>query len=96
LKPDKLTFMANQIAAFFRPYPAEAARAGIKAHVQAFWTPAMRATMQAYLQAGGAGVDSLVAEALRIPDQAQPGEDTLIDRAASPVREAGEMATDAG
>ena len=59
---DKLASMANQIAMFFRAYPAEEARAGIKGHLEAFWTPKM---LEAMMTRGPhAGVDPLVTSAL--------------------------------
>lgn len=59
---DKLASMANQIAAFFKVYPAEEAQAGIKGHLEAFWTPKM---LEAMLARGPhAGVDPLVTAAL--------------------------------
>ena len=39
--------MANQIAAFFAPYPRDEAVAGVAGHITSFWTPAMRARLKA-------------------------------------------------
>lgn len=61
----KLDGKANQIAAFFRPYPADEAAAGVRSHIEAFWTPAMRRTLEARAAAGGAGLDPIVMAALR-------------------------------
>jgi formate dehydrogenase subunit delta len=61
MSPDKLARMAGEIAAFFRPYPEEVARAGVRDHLVAFWTPAMRATLVAKAK----GLDPLVEAALR-------------------------------
>ena len=59
---DKLASMANQIAMFFRVYPVAEARAGIRGHLEAFWTPKM---LQAMMTRGPhAGVDPLVTAAL--------------------------------
>jgi formate dehydrogenase subunit delta len=57
----KLVHMANQIAAFFRPYPADEAAASVRDHLAAFWTQPMRDKLQA---ADAAGLDPLVARAL--------------------------------
>ena len=59
---DKLASMASQIAAFFRAYPAEEAKAGIKKHLEAFWTPKMLDAMMT--RGPHAGVDPLVTAAL--------------------------------
>lgn len=39
---DHLVNMANQIAAYYEPYPRETAMAGITNHLQRFWAPALR------------------------------------------------------
>jgi formate dehydrogenase subunit delta len=57
----KLVHMANQIAAFFRPYPPEEAATAIRDHVQAFWTPHMRARLQSAPAAAIAALDPLAA-----------------------------------
>ena len=62
MNTDKLAAMANQIAAFFHVYPEEEARAGIKKHMEAFWTRAMREALQA--RGPHPGLDSLVIAAL--------------------------------
>lgn len=60
----KLDGKANQIAAFFRPYPVDEAVAGVRDHIAAFWTPAMRGALRARAAAGGPGLDPLVRTAL--------------------------------
>lgn len=55
---EKLAHMANQIANFFRPYPEQAARDGVRTHIIAFWTPKMRAELLAH--ADGLRLDPLV------------------------------------
>lgn len=71
----KLVAKANQIAAFFRPYPAAEAAAGVRDHLAAFWTPAMRHLLGLRAAAGGAGLDPIVRAALRDapPEAAAPG-----------------------
>jgi formate dehydrogenase subunit delta len=68
--PEKLTYMANQIAAFFRAYPEGEAVVSIRKHIEAFWTPAMVERFRAHVAAGGAGVDELVVRAMREPKAA--------------------------
>lgn len=89
---DKLVRMANQIAGFFRSYPDAEAVAGIHNHLVAFWTPRMRARLEARALEAEAGLDPLVVAALS-------GEPV----AASPIRAAtsnpqllGAGASDAG
>ena len=89
----KLDHMANQIAAFIRPYLDEEAVAGIHEHIRAFWSPAMRRDLLARADAGSADLDPLVVAALH-----------ALSTGSSPVRketagpsEAGEIgASDAG
>ncbi len=87
---EKLAHMANQIANFFRSYPADEACAGIRDHIQAFWTPDMRRAILA--EGSHAGLDPLVVTALR-----------TWPRAESPIRKetagadtVGPLASDAG
>lgn len=92
MRPEKLVSMANQIASFFRSYPDEEAVAGIHRHLQAFWTPVMVRTLRDHLTVDTAGVDVLVAQAMRHdPDVGSP-----VDKVLSPARAAGPMASDAG
>ncbi len=92
MTPEKLARMANEIAGFFRAYPEEAACAGIRDHLLAFWTPGMRSGFLAFARAGGPGLDPLVAEALRTwPDAESP-----VARATAPAEAVGQGASDAG
>ena len=60
----KLSRMANQIATFFKSQKAETAVPGIAEHIKKFWEPRMRQAIFAHLDAGGAGLDPLVKQAL--------------------------------
>ena len=64
MSPDKLAYMANQIAQFFARQPHAAAVAGIADHIRAFWDPRMRATILAYVEAGGEALHPLAHEAV--------------------------------
>ena len=55
--------MANQIAAFFRPYPHDEAVAGVTTHIKQFWEPRMKKALAAHVAAGGAGLEPLAMEA---------------------------------
>ncbi len=54
---DKLVYMANQIAKFFRSEGEQVAIAGTADHIAKFWDPRMREQIVAHLKAGGAGLD---------------------------------------
>lgn len=58
-----LVRMANQISAFFAPYPKGESLDGIGKHLHLFWEPRMRNQLKAYLDAGGADLDPLFVEA---------------------------------
>ncbi len=93
MESDKLVVMANQIAAFFRAYPATEAMTGVREHLEAFWTPGMRATLARRVQENPAGVEGLVVAALAGPQQEAESPITKeVRRAGAP----GEMARDAG
>jgi formate dehydrogenase subunit delta len=59
-----LIYMANQIGWFFRSQGHEHAVSGIADHIHKFWDPRMRKAIFAHLDAGGAGLDPNVREAL--------------------------------
>jgi len=61
---DKLVHMANQIGKFFVSQGADKAPAAIAEHLRKFWDPRMRAGILAHLEAGGAGLDPLVRQAV--------------------------------
>ncbi len=69
MTPDKLTLMANQIAAFFATQPGTDQAARVAAHLNDFWDPRMRAALLAYAQAGGAGLAPLVRDAIPLVRQ---------------------------
>ena len=64
MSPDRLIYMANQIGAFFRSQGHDRAVPGIADHIHKFWDPRMRKAIFAHLDAGGAGIDPNVKEAL--------------------------------
>ena len=61
---DKLVMMANQIGQFFVPQRNGDPAAGIANHIAQFWDPRMRAAILAHLEAGGAGLDPPVRDAV--------------------------------
>jgi formate dehydrogenase subunit delta len=64
MSPDKLVYMANQIATFFKTQPGTDQVDRIGAHIKDFWEPRMIAALQAHIEAGGAGLDDKAREAL--------------------------------
>ena len=53
MSPEKLVYMANQIARFFAHQPAEKAVASTADHLRKFWEPRMRKAIFDYIEAGG-------------------------------------------
>jgi len=61
---EKLVYMANQIASFFRAMPEDEAASGVARHINDFWDPRMRRRLRDILDAGGGkGLSPLVLEA---------------------------------
>ena len=58
-----LVRMANQITAFFAPYPKSEAVDGIANHVHLFWDPRMRNQLKTIVDEGGKGLEPLFLEA---------------------------------
>lgn len=74
---DYLVKMANDIGQFFAVYPdTPETEQEIAGHLQRFWSPDMRATLQAHVAQGGAGLQPLVARAvLRLQRPAATAQD---------------------
>jgi formate dehydrogenase subunit delta len=62
--PDKLIYMANQIARFFESQGQEKAVAGTADHLKKFWDPRMRSQIVAHVKAEGSGLDPVAREAI--------------------------------
>jgi formate dehydrogenase subunit delta len=62
---DRLIYMANQIGQFFRSQGEAQAVPGIADHIRKFWDPRMKTAIFAHLDAGGAGLDPPVRDAIR-------------------------------
>jgi formate dehydrogenase subunit delta len=62
--PDRLVYTANQIGKFFQSQGHDKAVPGVAEHIRKFWHPRMRKQIYAHLNAGGAGLDPDVREAL--------------------------------
>ena len=71
---EKLVYMANQIGKFFASQGSETAPASIAEHLRKFWDPRMRAGILSHLDAGGAGLDPLVREAIEKLREASPAQ----------------------
>jgi formate dehydrogenase subunit delta len=61
---DRLIYMANQIGKFFQNQGPDKAVPGIAEHIRKFWDPRMRRAIFAHLDAGGAGLDPNVRDAV--------------------------------
>jgi formate dehydrogenase subunit delta len=66
MQSDSLPRMANQIGAFFEAMPErDQALQDIATHLKKFWTPSMRQTLLAHVDAqAGQGLSPIVAEAI--------------------------------
>jgi formate dehydrogenase subunit delta len=64
MSPDKLVYMANQIARFFAHEPEAKAVADVADHLKKFWDPRMRKAIFVHADAGGAGLHPLALQAV--------------------------------
>ncbi len=64
MKADKLVYMANQIATFFKSQPDEDKAARVAAHIHDFWEPRMRDQFYQMMDQGQTGIDPIVADAM--------------------------------
>jgi len=71
---EKLVYMSNQIAAFFKSKPHEEGVAGIAEHINKFWDPRMRRQFLEMIDAGVGGFSPLVVEAAQKIRRPAPAE----------------------
>jgi formate dehydrogenase subunit delta len=64
MSPDKLAYMANQIGKFYISQGHDKAVTGVAEHLAKFWDPRMRDAIVSHWEAGGAGLDPCVQEAV--------------------------------
>jgi formate dehydrogenase subunit delta len=64
MNPDRLVYMANQIAKGFRLKTEDRAVADTLDHIQKFWEPRMRREILAVLAAGGDGLEPIARKAV--------------------------------
>ena len=67
---DRLVYMANQIGAFFQTQGHDKAVPGVADHIKKYWDPRMLRSIFAHLDAGGAGLDPSVREAIATLERA--------------------------
>lgn len=65
MSPEKMVYMANQIATFFKSQPGDDRADRVAAHLNDFWDPRMRAQLLAHIEAGANGLDQIVIDASR-------------------------------
>ncbi|ALG90637.1 MULTISPECIES: formate dehydrogenase subunit delta [Actibacterium] len=63
MSPEKLIYMANQIATAFANLPEAEAAGNVASHINDFWAPAMRARLLGIIASGGAGLSPVVMRA---------------------------------
>jgi formate dehydrogenase subunit delta len=64
--PERLIYMANQIAKYFVAQPGADGAAAVADHLKKFWDPSMRADILAWTGAGGGGLEPLAARAVEL------------------------------
>jgi formate dehydrogenase subunit delta len=64
MSPDRLIYMANQIGKFFQSQGHDKSVRGIAEHIRKFWDPRMKRAIFAHLDAGGAGLEPNVRDAI--------------------------------
>lgn len=70
MSPDKMVYMANQIASFFNSQPEDNHPERIAGHIKDFWDPRMRAQLIDFTHNGGEGLNENVLKAVAIIDRA--------------------------
>lgn len=63
MSPEKMIYMANQIATFFKTQPGNEAVERVAGHLRDYWEPRMREQLRRYVDEGGTGLDRVVIDA---------------------------------
>ena len=71
--PERLVYLANQIAGFFAVQKEDGRAAAVADHLKAFWAPRMREGLIAIWRSGGEGLHPLVRDAAALLDGAPSG-----------------------
>lgn len=66
MSPDKMIYMANQIATFFNSQPKGDRAEQVAGHLNDFWDPRMRRQLLDHVAQGGEGLDPVVIDAARL------------------------------
>ncbi|MCB1427517.1 MAG: formate dehydrogenase subunit delta [Nitratireductor sp.] len=66
MSPDKMIYMANQIATFFKTQPGTDQAERVASHLRDFWEPRMRQQLQDYVKGGGQGLDEVAVKAAQM------------------------------
>ena len=66
MSPERLVYMANQIATFFKTQDDGEAVADTADHIRKFWDPRMRQAIRSHVESGGAGLDPVALAAVRL------------------------------
>ena len=64
MSAQKLVRMANEISRNMRTMGGEEAAVATATHLKSFWTPSMRASIVAHLDAGGEGLEAITRDAV--------------------------------
>lgn len=72
MSPEKLVYMANQIATFFNTQPAMHPAERIAAHLRDYWEPRMISTLATHAATGAEELDPNVTEALSRLEATRP------------------------
>jgi formate dehydrogenase subunit delta len=64
MSPDKLVYMANQIATFFASQPRQDQAESVARHLRDYWDPRMRDELLRLAAAGDAGLNPVAAAAV--------------------------------
>ena len=91
MSPEKMVYMANQIATFFKTQPGIDQAEKVAGHIRDFWEPRMREQLFRFAETGADGLDPVVMTSIRLLQGTEPGGSASIqhgnlneDRAANP------------
>lgn len=66
MQPEKLVYMANQIATFFKSQPGDDGAERIACHLRDFWDPSMRAILCELARQDDTAMDENVRKAVKL------------------------------
>jgi formate dehydrogenase subunit delta len=80
MSPEKMVYMANQIATFFKTQPGSDQAEKVAGHIKDFWEPRMRDQLYQFAEQDAGGLDPVVLKSIELLRKNELGGSVLVKR----------------